>query len=172
MSKLRERLLAYHLWATGSLLDVVADVSPDEFGRLLGGSFGSLRGLCTHVLGAEWIWLERLAGRMPTAAPDLAGAGTPAGVRDEWRVLAARHRERLAGAATGEGALDDPRAPFSYVNLRGQHYTYPRGDILLHVANHGTYHCGQLAHMLRQLGRTPPSTDYLLYLDEVPDAPR
>ena len=170
MSELRDRLITYHLWATGSLLDVVATVSTDEFERALGGSFGSLRGLCLHVLGAEWVWLERLAGRTPTAFPHPAGAGSPAGVRDEWTALAARHRARLTRAAPGDRAVDDPDAPFSYVNLQGQHCTYPTGDVLLHVVNHGTYHCGQLAHMLRQLGRTPPSTDYLNYLDEVTDA--
>ena len=170
MSDLRDRLIAYHLWATGTLLDVVATVSTDEFTRALGGSFGSLRGLCLHVLGAEWVWLERLAGRTPTAFLEPAGAGSPAGVRDEWTTLAARHRARLAAPRPSGAAADDPDAPFSYVNLRGQPYTYRTGDILLHVVNHGTYHCGQLAHMLRQLGRTPPSTDYLVYLDDIPDA--
>jgi uncharacterized damage-inducible protein DinB len=34
------------------------------------------------------------------------------------------------------------------------------------VINHATYHRGQLATLLRQLGRTPPSTDYVRYLRE------
>lgn len=171
MSDVRERLLSYHLWATGRLLDVVAGVSPSEFDRPLGGSFGSLKGLCAHVLGAEWIWLERLSGRMPSAWPEVAGAGTPPGARDAWTALVAGHGARLSAATEGSGCdrtADDPLAPFSYVNLRGTHYTYPKGDILLHIANHGTYHRGQLTHMLRQLDRTPPPTDYLVYLDEAP----
>jgi len=36
-----------------------------------------------------------------------------------------------------------------------------------HVANHATYHRGQIVTMLRQLGRTPPSTDYIRWLREV-----
>ncbi|HEX9485216.1 MAG TPA: DinB family protein, partial [Gemmatimonadaceae bacterium] len=56
--------------------------------------------------------------------------------------------------------------PFTYTSLRGGTYTYPLGDVLQHVVNHGTYHRGQIAHFLRQQGETPPSTDYLLYLDE------
>jgi uncharacterized damage-inducible protein DinB len=40
------------------------------------------------------------------------------------------------------------------------------GAGVVHVVNHSTYHRGQVATMLRQLGKTPQSTDYLLFLDE------
>jgi uncharacterized damage-inducible protein DinB len=32
--------------------------------------------------------------------------------------------------------------------------------------NHATYHRGQLASMLRQLGKTPPSTDLVRFYRE------
>jgi uncharacterized damage-inducible protein DinB len=34
-----------------------------------------------------------------------------------------------------------------------------RRDILLHVANHGTYHRGNVASMMYQAGTPPPTTD-------------
>ena len=52
---------------------------------------------------------------------------------------------------------------FTYVNLKGEQSTYRFADILVHVVNHGTYHRGQLGHLLRDLGLTPPSTDYLIF---------
>lgn len=55
--------------------------------------------------------------------------------------------------------------PLTYVNFKGNTFTYPLGETLVHIANHGTYHRGQVATLLRQLGKTPVSTDYLLYLD-------
>jgi uncharacterized damage-inducible protein DinB len=36
-----------------------------------------------------------------------------------------------------------------------------------HVVNHATYHRGQLVTLLRQLGRTPPPTDYTRWLREM-----
>ena len=39
-----------------------------------------------------------------------------------------------------------------------------RWKVFRHIVNHGTYHRGQIANMLRQLGVKPPSTD-LLYWD-------
>ena len=42
--------------------------------------------------------------------------------------------------------------------------TKPRWQVFRHIVNHGTYHRGQIANMLRQLGVKPPSTD-LFYWD-------
>jgi uncharacterized damage-inducible protein DinB len=35
-----------------------------------------------------------------------------------------------------------------------------------HVVNHSSYHRGQVVTLLRQLGKTPPATDFLIYFDE------
>jgi len=35
------------------------------------------------------------------------------------------------------------------------------GDLMTHVVNHATYHRGQLTTMLRQVGATPPATDFV-----------
>ena len=52
-----------------------------------------------------------------------------------------------------------------WVRLAGQTWTYPIGEALVHVANHGTYHRGQVATLLRQLGQKAASTDYLRWID-------
>jgi uncharacterized damage-inducible protein DinB len=38
--------------------------------------------------------------------------------------------------------------------------------MLQHVVNHGTYHRGQIATMLRQLGNKSQSTDLILFYRE------
>ena len=40
-----------------------------------------------------------------------------------------------------------------------------RRDILLHVANHGTYHRGNVASMMYQAGTAPPTTDLPVFLN-------
>ncbi|MDP7978599.1 DinB family protein [Bacillus sp. WLY-B-L8] len=37
-------------------------------------------------------------------------------------------------------------------------------ELIQHVVNHGTYHRGNITAMLRQLGYTGTSTDYIFYL--------
>ena len=38
---------------------------------------------------------------------------------------------------------------------------------MYHVVNHSTYHRGQLTTMLRQLGKVPVPTDFLVFHDEL-----
>jgi uncharacterized damage-inducible protein DinB len=37
---------------------------------------------------------------------------------------------------------------------------------MVNVVNHSTYHRGQVASMLRQLGGKPAATDYVLFLGQ------
>ncbi len=53
----------------------------------------------------------------------------------------------------------------SYVNFAGEKCSYRLGEALFHVANHLTYHRGQIASHLRQLGKSAVATDYLRLLD-------
>ena len=54
----------------------------------------------------------------------------------------------------------------SYRAPDGQAFSHPFGQLMRHVVNHSTYHRGQLATQLRQLGHTPPNTDFTRYLRE------
>jgi uncharacterized damage-inducible protein DinB len=54
----------------------------------------------------------------------------------------------------------------SYRALSGAPYANPLGELLRHVVNHGTYHRGQVATLLRQLDVKPPQTDLILYYRE------
>jgi uncharacterized damage-inducible protein DinB len=47
--------------------------------------------------------------------------------------------------------------------MAGDSYQNKIEDILIHVGNHGTYHRGQIAMLLREKGYNPVSTDYILY---------
>jgi uncharacterized damage-inducible protein DinB len=42
----------------------------------------------------------------------------------------------------------------------------PLWQMLQHLVNHGTYHRGQVATMLRQLGATPNSSDLIFFYRE------
>ncbi len=53
--------------------------------------------------------------------------------------------------------------PFTYRNNAGVESTMPYWQIAMHVINHGSYHRGQFATMLRQAGIVPPGTDLLIY---------
>ena len=58
LDTLRE-LLAYNTWANRRVLDAVARLDADGLTRVLGGSYPSVQATLTHILWAEWLWLER-----------------------------------------------------------------------------------------------------------------
>ena len=93
---------------------------------------------------------------------DPLGCGELAALRSRWAELAADQREfvnRVTAADLGRR--------ISYINDAGERWTYTLADMLRHVVNHGTYHRGQVATMLRRLGVAPPNTDYLTYVDAI-----
>jgi uncharacterized damage-inducible protein DinB len=159
LSTLRN-FFAYGRWANRTTLESVAALAPEEYTRPIGGSFGSVQGTLFHLYGADWVWLERLHGRSPRAMPagdDLAAL----------ELLARKWREVEAGQDAYIAMLTPERLaePLSYVSFSGESFTRQLGDALLHLANHGTYHRGQVATLLRQLGRQAAPTDYLRFID-------
>ncbi len=59
-------LYDYNFWANRRVLEACAPLSAEEFTRQNGSSFPSVRETLAHICGAEWIWLERWNGRVPT----------------------------------------------------------------------------------------------------------
>jgi uncharacterized damage-inducible protein DinB len=57
-----QELYEYGRFANRKLLDAVSTLSPEEFTRTVGGSYGSIRTTLVHLLGAEWGWLARCGG--------------------------------------------------------------------------------------------------------------
>ena len=128
-----------------------------------GNSFSSARDRLAHILGAQWIWLERWQGRSPKALLDAATFPNVQSLESRWETLA--HDEmQFIQALTTQWLVQE----LAYVNLRGQRYSYPLWQQMVHVVNHSSYHRGQITTLLRRLGAEAVSADFLLYYDDKP----
>lgn len=172
VSTLRE-LFEYNYWARDRQLEACAALTPEQFLRPMGSSFSSVRDTLAHLLVAEWVWLERWRGRSPQTAADAElyykgvmkefGADKfPAvtDIRQRWGTVEQGVRDYLAGLT--EDAL---ARPVTYVNLKGEKWSYALWRVLLHVVNHQTYHRGQVTTLLRQLGAPAAQVDFLVAHD-------
>lgn len=148
-------LFRYNEWANARLCDAVEAIAEHDSRRDLGGGFPTLRDTLAHIVGAEWVWLERWLGRSPSAPPPWLDSGVPA-LREKLRDVEVRRRVFLE--ALSPEALEQRVA---YTLQSGK----PRSDVLrhvlVHVVTHSTYHRGQIAAMLRRLGAGVPATDYI-----------
>jgi uncharacterized damage-inducible protein DinB len=151
-------LYAFNRWANARILDAVAALPDDAYTRDLGSSFPSVQDTLVHILAAEWIWLSRWRGSSPGAMPAAWRAATPAEVRRHLDEVEAGQRAFLEGL--DEADLD---RTVEYASLAGDALASRVREMLRHVVNHSTYHRGQIATMLRQLGAKPPSTDLILF---------
>jgi len=109
-----------------------------------------------HIASVEHLWYARIHGAPAEHAvwPELSVAKS--------RDLAARHAdlfERLLGD-NDEAAL---ARLVDYRNSAGRAFKNSVGDIVTHVAMHGSHHRGQIARLLRQAGQEPPYTDYIQF---------
>jgi uncharacterized damage-inducible protein DinB len=163
---LRE-LFDYNYWARDRQLEACAPLTEEQFLRPLGGSFSSLRDTLAHLVGVEWLWLERWQGRAPKALPPPEDLPTLAAVAGRWNVVESDMRSYLAGLT--QEALGQP---LTCIGTRGNTWTYPLWRMHIHLLNHQTYHRGQVTTLLRQLGAPPARVDFLVAHDAGFLAPR
>lgn len=154
-------LFHYNSWANHRALDAAAQLTDEQFAKPLGSSFSSLRDTMVHICGAEWIWNERFHGRSPSAIPDLGSIQTVASLREHW----APQEKNLMEFVSGLTPADLNRV-FEYKTLNFGVYSNPLWQSLQHLANHGTYHRGQVATMIRQHGAKPILTDLMHFYRE------
>ena len=63
-------LLGYTEWATARIAAALGRL-PDAVRRRRDDSaFGNVHGTFTHLIAAEWVWLERWLGRTPPGPPE------------------------------------------------------------------------------------------------------
>jgi uncharacterized damage-inducible protein DinB len=155
------QLYDYNRWADRRILTVASILASDDFIRPMGNSFSSVRDTLAHILSAEWIWLERWQGRSPKALLDAATFPTVQSLESRWEIV--EHDQTQFIEALTPQRLGEELA---YINQKGQHYSYPLWQQMVHVVNHSSYHRGQVTTLLRQLGTEAVSTDFLVHYDE------
>jgi uncharacterized damage-inducible protein DinB len=161
-------LYEYDRWANARVLQSASALSPEEFTRDLGGSFRSVRDTLVHIIGGEWIWLRYWADP-PSSSAVLTDLRTRrdllfnpdsfpnvGAVQLTWAEVEKEQIEFVGGLTDD---LLEKMLPFRATQVRLMH-------LMQHVANHSTYHRGQVALMMRQLSSEPVATDFHVFLVE------
>ena len=161
-----ERLYDYHYWANRKLLDVVSQLPPEQYTRLVAGTYGSIRNTLVHILSAEWGWLERCGGpkRGERLNPD--DYPTVDALVRGWMPVEESLRAFLSSLE------DEDLARSIEFALDGRTSALPLGDLLHHAAVHAVHHRGQVSLLLRTLGYVPGNFDLLIYVGDVRSVPR
>jgi len=161
-------LYEYDRWANNRVLQAVSVLSDEQFTRDLGGSFRSVRDTLVHIIGGEWIWLAYWMSQSHSFAfltdlrtrrdalfnPDTLS--NVAAVQLKWAEVE-KDQIEFVNRVTSESL--ERMLPFRTTQVRLAH-------LMQHLANHSTYHRGQVALMMRQVGAEPLATDFHVFLVE------
>lgn len=148
-------LLDYTAWATTRLLDAALALTPEELTRDLGSSHGGVSGTLEHLYGSDVIWTARLCARPAIRFSDLPALPPLTTLKPQWLALQGGRREFVTSLHPDESV--------AYANLSGEPQSASVSEIVRHVVNHGTYHRGQVATLMRQLGYAAPNTDLIAF---------
>ncbi len=157
-------LTRYTAWADSRLFAVLANPPQGAATAKRATGFDNMVNTLNHAYVVDCIWKAHLEGKphgftsrntdIQPALHELRSAQTRI---DQWYVDCA---DGLCEKA------HDETVHFHFVD--GGAGAMTRGDILLHVVNHKTYHRGYVADVLYQAASRPPTMDLPVFLRDVP----
>jgi len=150
------QLIEIKRWADRGLYDAVSR----NFERLTAEDASLMMRILDHIHAVDRIFQHHLQGlphsfRAPRSEqmPEISALASSARQVDDWYA-----------AYVGSLAESDFEQPIDFVFTSGKPARMRRGEILLHVCLHGTYHRGNAGALLQLRGLTPSPdaiTDYL-----------
>ena len=156
-------LVRYNAWADKLVHGAVAALPAGEAEKPRQSVFKSMAHTLNHVYVIDRVFQAHLEGREhgykarnTETHPPLAELSRLQQEIDEWYV-------RWADSLT-DGAL---RENVAFTFIGGGEGVMTRGEILLHVVNHTTYHRGFVADFFYHVPARPPTTDLTVFLRDV-----
>jgi uncharacterized damage-inducible protein DinB len=157
-------LTRYNAWADRMIFDAVAALPEGEAEKDRKSLFKNIIHTLNHNCVIDLIWQAHLEGREHgyTARntpdhPPLDELRRQQQAVDDWYIA--------WSDALSDAALDEK---VNFTLIGGNQGVMTRGEILLHVVNHTTYHRGFVADLFYQVPARPPTTDLPVFLREVP----
>jgi uncharacterized damage-inducible protein DinB len=158
-----QKLLRYSAWANALIYRSLADVDPDFLVQAKPGRPSGALGILGHIYVVARIWRGHLTGeahgflsRNLDRLPSFNELRDLQVSLDGWYSQFASELPAVRRSVT----ID-----FKFVD--GGSGTMTAEEMLLHVANHGTYHRGYIADMMYEAGLKPPTMDLPVFLRDV-----
>ncbi|BAU28773.1 putative damage-inducible protein DinB [Aneurinibacillus soli] len=160
------QLYDYHTWANKRILEHVKNLQQEIYNKEAQGVFPSVSEALTHIYLMDALWLSVMSGDSFSTSIELLQqlSETTRGksvheMETAFLTLSERYKAFFEHKQNLDEAFSIEHPHFGRLETR-------LSELIQHVVNHGTYHRGQVTDMLRQLGHSGVSTDYVFYLYE------
>ena len=153
-----QELYNYNYWANRRVLSAAERLSPEQLKQKQAPSWGSVLAILIHMRNAEWIWLNRWMGNSPVAFPSFEQFPTLIALQQDWADV----ERQMMTFLTAQSA-DSLESEIEYTNTQGKTYQLRLWQMVVHLANHGTHHRGELAAIFSTVGVSHQEEDWLHY---------
>jgi uncharacterized damage-inducible protein DinB len=157
------RMLArYNAWANKTIFDAVAALPPGEAAKERPTLFRNMVNTLNHLYVVDLIWQAHLQGH--EHGIEALNTVLHAHLDDLWQAQQDIDDWYIGWSDTLSDAQADGIVHFTLIG--GSRGEMRRGDVMLHVVNHTSYHRGFVADMFYQVPARPPLTDLPVFLRE------
>lgn len=156
MKELTIQLFKYHVWANSRMVQHLKVLPKEIFTNQVDSVFPTISYAFGHIIAVDELWYLRMKKEsLKQMVPKLfltieEVEGTCTGLYQEID-------EFLENTGDVEQVV-------IYKNTEGDVFNNSIFEIVQHIVNHGTYHRGNIAAMIRQMGYEGIGTDYIYYL--------
>jgi uncharacterized damage-inducible protein DinB len=158
------KMYDYHVWANGVIIDRLKELPKDIYHKGIQSGFSSVSKVLSHIYLTDYAWFDIISGKSMneamTSTDQLREEVETKSIEEMKKIfldLSERNKALLNSQEDIERLIevDNPYAGLLETSI---------SESVLHVVTHGSYHRGNIATMLRQMGHTSVMQDYGLYL--------
>lgn len=144
-----KELATFNAWANSIACGWIEQINDAQWKQEVVSSFNSIQETVLHIISSENAWLQRFQGKEKVDRLQVSFTGTKDDHIALWKNTSAALK--LFVFVFDESRLNEA---VNFKKQNGDPYSMPYYQLFAHVANHGTYHRGQLVTLLRQVGFT------------------
>ncbi len=152
----------YKVWANKLTFGAVAQLEPNEAVKERQTLFKNIVHTLNHCYVIDLIWKAHLEKREhgfnernTKSPPSLEKLWSSQQQIDDWYTTYTRSL-----------SAEELNQTINFKLIDGNKGIMTRGEILLHIVNHSTYHRGFVADIFYQIPSKPPTTDLPVFLNE------
>ncbi|MBT2618431.1 MULTISPECIES: DinB family protein [unclassified Bacillus (in: firmicutes)] len=153
----------YHAWANGVIIDRLNELPEHIYHKEIQSGFSSVSKVLSHIYLTDYMWFDIISGismdKAMASSSELKKEVEKKSIEEMKKIFIDLYERNKALLSTEDMekvmVVDNPYAGSLETTI---------SESVLHVVTHGSYHRGNIATMLRQMGHTSVMQDFGLYL--------
>jgi uncharacterized damage-inducible protein DinB len=153
----------YHAWANGVIIDRLNELPEHVYHKEIQSGFSSVSKVLSHIYLTDYTWFDIISGismdEAMASSSELKKEVEKKSIEEMKKIFIDLYERNKALLSTEDMekvmVVDNPYAGSLETTI---------SESVLHIVTHGSYHRGNIATMLRQMGHTSVMQDFGLYL--------